>query len=280
MKRSLLALAMAIALLLALPITVNGESPYIIARVSVNSSGIEGNGPSVGASISGDGRLVAFHSYATNLHPDDTDSIIDIFLHDRQSGETALISRASGVNGAKGNGDSTGAQISADDRFVAFGSLATNLHPDDTDDACDVFVRDLANQTTILVSRASGASGAKANQVKGTGCTLAISADGRFVAFESTATNLDPNDTDYLPDIYVRDIQALTTTLVSRASGLNGTKAYGFNQDVAISGNGRIVSFLSSATNLDPDDSDQFTDIYVRDLDNNMTEPISRATGA
>src|SRR4051794_21608541 len=189
---------------------------------------------------------------------------------------TSLESRASGTPGVKGNSDSVDTAVSADGRYVAFTSTATNLDPADSDSGSDVYVRDRLTGTTVLVSRASGAAGAHGN---GGSDVPTISLDGRHVAFQSAATNLDPDDTTGTTDIYVRDLQAPTTTLVSRDTGAAGAKSDGASFEPAISADGRHVAFASTATNL-PDDTDATIDIFARDLDTNATELISRATGA
>src|SRR5262249_31066259 len=119
-----------------------------------------------------------------------------------------LISRASGASGAAANAFALDATISGDGRVVAFDSFASNLDPADGDMIDDVFLRDAQTNTTTLVSRASGANGAKANALS---LDPAVSADGRFVAFTSRASNLDPADGDTTVDVYVRDLQANTT---------------------------------------------------------------------
>src|SRR4051794_27226487 len=134
-----------------------------------------------------------------------------------------LVSRADGPTGAKGNDGSTAAALAAGGRFVAFSSNATNLHPEDADAVSDVLVRDLQSGALVLVSRASGAGGAKGNAGSG---VPSISADGRYVAFASSATNLVAEDTDAASDVFVRDLLTNTTTLVSRASGA-GIKSNG-----------------------------------------------------
>ena len=144
---------------------------------------------------------------------------------------TTLVSRASGSLGAPANHDSGlrgGASISGDGRRVAFSSYATNQIPETSHRAHgtlgrpQVFVRDLVSGRTTLVSRATGRRGAPSNG--GSYAYAAISADD-FVAFESRATNLSRADHDRPYDVYVRDLRANTTTLVSRASGAAGTKA-------------------------------------------------------
>jgi Tol biopolymer transport system component len=235
---------------------------------------------STSPAISADGRYVAFQSRASNLHPDDGDRTLDVFVRDLEANTTTLVSRAGGADGAKANGPSWAgshkAAISADGRYVAFDSWASNLHPDDGDTTPDVFVRDLEANTTTLVSRAGGADGDKGDDYA---VSPAISADGRFVAFESDATNLHPDDGDSNYDVFVRDLEANTTTLVNRATGAAGDKGddQGFNP--AISADGRFVAFESDATNLHPDDGDSNYDVFVRDLEAHTTTLVSRATG-
>lgn len=240
------------------------------------AGGTKGNGAAVRPVISGDGRFVAFFSDSTNLHPDDTDTVADVYVRDLQAATTALASRADGAAGAKGNAESSFPAISATGRYVTFRSAATNLQ-DDTDATFDVFVRDLQASTTTLVSRA-GAAGAKGNAQS---LRPVISADGRYVAFESQATNLDPADGDALRDIFVRDLQERTTALVSRAAGAAGVKGDGDSERPGISADGRSVAFVSAAGNLHPDATTPGAGVVlVRNLDGATTTLASRASGA
>ena len=252
-----------------------------LASRATGATGAKGNGNSFQAlitqAISADGRYVAFRSTASNLDPDDDDATQDVFVRDLQTSTTTLVSRATGVGGAKGNDTSDGVAISADGRLVAFHSDATNLHPDDGDDDQDVFVRDLQTNTTTLASRANGATGDKGNDDSS---YPSLSADGRFLGFHSNATNLLPDDDDFGSDVYVRDLQTNTNTLVSRASGAAGANGDNFSVGGVISADGRFVAFVSAAVNLDPDDSDTEADVYVRALQTNTTTLVSRATGA
>lgn len=248
--------------------------PELISRAS--GDGPVGNGPSLFPSVSADGRYVAFRSEATNLTPDDPDSERDVFVRDRQSGQVTLVSRASGASGVKGNRASFNPRISADGRYVVFRSNANNLVPEDTDDLEDVYVRDLQENQTILVSRASTPVGPKGN---GGSFNASISADGSRVAFRSEATNLSPEDSDPVPDIYVRDLRSNETILVSRASGSTGAKGTGTSEFPVISGNGNRVAFRSESPNLSPDDTDTTEDIFLRDLSSSETVLVSRAAG-
>ena len=214
-------------------------------------------------SVSADGRFVAFESGASNLHPDDGDISLDVFVRDLQADATVLVSRASGVAGAKGNAHSFSASVSADGRFVAFVSGASNLHPDDGVGTQDVLLRDLQADTTVLVSRAAGATGATGN---GNSFSASVSADGLFVAFGTDASNLHLHDSDDTQDVFVRDLQAAMTALVSRASGAAGAKGNGVSRSPSVSADGRSVVFVSGASNLHPDDRDSFSDVFAREL--------------
>jgi Tol biopolymer transport system component len=249
--------------------------PELISRAP--GEGPPGNGASAFPWVSGNGRLVAFRSEATNLVPDDTDTERDIFVRDRQTGDVVLASRASGPNGVKGNRASFNPRMSSNGRFVVFRSNANNLVPEDTDQLEDIFVRDLQTSETTLVSRASTALGPKGN---GGSFNPSISADGRRVAFRSEATNLSPEDTDAVPDIYVRDLQTNETILVSRAGGPTGAKGSAISEFPVISGDGTRIAFRSESPNLDPNDPDVLEDIFLRDLSSNETILISRAAGA
>jgi WD40 repeat protein len=225
-------------------------------------------------SVSQDGRYVAFASTAANLTADDPDTTSDVFIRDTQTGATTLASRATGAAGAKGNGFSGQAQISADGNHVAWTANASNLDPADPDSVADAYVRDLQSSTTSLVGRATGVNGAKANAFTG---IHSISADGRYVGFGTSATNLDPDDND-APGLYVRDVQTSTTSLVDRASGASGAKASPNGFNLALSGDGRFATFFTGATNLSPDDTSTTDDVYVRDLQTFFTSLESRAT--
>src|SRR5689334_12495369 len=241
-------------------------------RVSVSSTGVQGNGPSGlgGVAISGDGRIVAFDSPATNLVPGDTNGHNDVFVRDRQNGTTARVSLSStGRQGNRGSGD-LGLAISADGQFVAFASQASNLVAGDTNlhvcgqGTCgyDVFVRDLQAGTTELVSVSS-------TGVQGNGPSFhpAISRDGRFLAFASAATGLVPGDTNHKGDVLVRDRQAGTTVRASVSSAgqqANGDSGIsGSDQGVALSADGQAVAFASSASNLVQGDTNGKIDIFV-----------------
>jgi Tol biopolymer transport system component len=261
----------------ALGASGDGVLDTTLASRAGGAAGAVGDGSSFNASLSADGRYVAFHSDANNLDPASNDSVTDVFVHDLQANTTTLVSRASGAAGAVGDQASIDPSISADGRYVAFRSDADNLDPDSDDAVTDVFVRDLQADTTTLVSRASGAAGAVGNDGSS---TPSISADGRHVAFASTAGNLDPDSNDSVTDVFVRDLQANSTTLASRASGAAGVVGDDGSSSPSISADGRRVAFDSVADNLDPDSDDSATDVFVRDLQADTTTLASRAAGA
>jgi Tol biopolymer transport system component len=235
-------------------------------RVSVDSAGNQGNSFSLGASISADGRFVAFYSEASNLVPGDTNSSRDIFVRDRLTNTTTRVSVDSAGN--QGNGDSSSPSLSDDGRFVAFPSDASNLVPEDTNGYRDIFVRDTLTNTTTKVSVDSAG-----NQGNFFSFTPSISADGRFVAFESLASNIVPGDTNNTGDIFVRDTLTNTTTNVSVDSA--GNQANSNSRSPSISADGRFVAFYSDASNLVPEDTNGYRDIFVRDTLTNTTTKVS-----
>ncbi|MEG4277568.1 calcium-binding protein [Microcoleus sp. MON1_C1] len=240
-------------------------------RVSVDSAGNPGNGESYLPSISGDGRFVAFASDAANLVPGDTNGSRDVFVRDLSTNTTTRVSVDSAGN--QGNGISnpplSKPSISADGRLVAFASAATNLVPGDTNNSQDIFVRDLLTNTTTRVSVDSAG-----NQAIGNSFSTSISANGRFVAFSSLAFNLVPGDTNNTTDVFVRDLFTNTTTRVSVSS--TGNQGNIFTSSFpSISADGRLVAFVSDATNLAPGDTNNRNDIFVRDLSTNTTTRVS-----
>jgi Tol biopolymer transport system component/pimeloyl-ACP methyl ester carboxylesterase len=238
-------------------------------RVSVASDGTQGDANSGGASISANGRYVAFNSGASNLVPGDTNGERDVFVHDRQTGQTDRVSVAS--DGTQANDMSLHPSISADGRYVAFNSGASNLVPGDTNDRSDIFVHDRETGETSRVSVAS--DGTQANS---SSWISSISADGRYVAFESTATNLVPGDTLSTWDIFVHDRQTGETRRVSVAS--DGTQGNATSGSPSISTDGRHVVFYSSSSNLVPGDTNDVRDVFTHDCQTGQTSRVSVAS--
>ena len=239
--------------------------------VSIDSAGNRSNSFSFDPSLSADGSCVAFVSFATNLVAGDTNGVGDIFVHDRTTGTTTRVSVSSA--GVEADRTCSSPAISADGRYVAFWSGATNLVPGDTNGWTDVFVHDRVTGTTVRVSVDS--NGAQAEN--GGSGKPSISADGRFVAFESNADNLVALDTNRQSDIFVHDLQAGTTIRVNvetsgRQADLGGLGA-------SISADGTRVAFFSPATNLVRGDHNGALDVFVRDLRHSTTKLVSRSVG-
>jgi Tol biopolymer transport system component len=250
--------------------TVRVSLPNLVDQGAL---GTEGNNIVYEPSISADGRYVAFYSQATNLVLVDANGKQDVFVHDTQTGETTCVSLPHGPDqgtlGAESNGNSERASMSADGRYVVFSSFATNLVINDTNNSEDVFVHDRQTGETERVSVDSNG-----NQAGGGSLNASISADGRFVAFESTANDLVPGDTNLSPDIFVHDRQTGGTERVSVDS--NGNQAVGtFNGNPSISTDGRYVAFLSTATNLVAADANNESDIFVHDRQTGETTRVS-----
>jgi Tol biopolymer transport system component len=220
-------------------------------------------------SISANGRFVAFVTYSRDLtNPRGTNDRRDIFVRDLLSNTITPVSVDSAGNQANGIPLSFQPSISADGRFVAFSSGASNLVPGDTNNSGDIFMRDLSTNTTSRVSVDSAG-----NQGNNSSSSPSISSDGRFVAFTSGASNLVPGDTNNQSDIFVRDLSTNTTTRISVDSA--GNQGNNFSYKPSISADGRFVAFRSDASNLVPQDTNNQTDIFVRDLLTNTTTYIS-----
>ncbi len=246
-------------------------------RVSVASDGTQGNEESYTPGISTNGRYITFGSRASNLVSNDTNGVSDAFIHDRLTGQTTRVSVAS--DGSQGNGASGAdsyylgdVSTSADGRYVAFSSQASNLVSDDTNNARDVFVHDRQTGETTRVSIASdGTQGDNISE------NSRISADGRYVAFESEASNLVNGDTNNVRDIFVHDRQTGETTRVSVAS--DGTQGNNVSYDPHISADGRYVAFTSGTSNLISGDTNEADDVFVHDRQTGQTTRISVASG-
>ena len=232
--------------------------------------------------LSGDGRYLAFYSGATNLVPRDRNEKVDVFVHDLESGRTELASVATG--GAQGDDASgyadEGLAISRDGRFVAFASGATNLVEGDRNGVVDVFLRDRRRGTTELISVATG--GRQGNGSSGyLAMGLAVSPDGRFVAFASFASNLVRDDTNGGTDLFLRDRKRRTTARVSVAS--DGSQADGgsgnADSSLGLSDDGRFVAFSSTATNLAARDTGAWTDVFLHDRRSGRTIRVSEGRG-
>lgn len=248
-----------------------GAAPFLSPAIMVQTSGVDLQAPVV---ISADGRYVAFTARNTERLPGGRPGgAAQVYRRDTLTGAIELVSRANGPNGAPADGVQGVPAMSADGNRIAFSSTAS-LHPAHTGSTTEIYVRDIAAGTTVLVSRADGVAGAAANA---TSRNPAISADGNRVAFVTAATNLGV--ADRVSHVYLRDIPTGVTRLVDRASGPAGAAGNGAAEMPSLSRDGRLVAFASNATNLDPDDADSSSDIYVRDMATNVTALVSRRNG-
>ena len=256
---------------------VDDDAGTWIASVSTQGSQCSQASGLLGVAISGDARFVAFDSLASDLVGGDLNGVRDAFVHDRSTHTTTIVSVSTA--GVQGDLASYEPSISGDGRFVAFGSGATTLVAGDTNDHDDVFVRDtLLGQTVrVSVKSTTGNQGDGNSGLAG----VAISSDGRFVVFDSAATNLVGGDTNGSVDVLVHDRQQNTTTRVSLSSaGLQGNNDSGASiGGVSISGDGRFVAFASQASNLVPGDLNLGSDVFVRDRLLNTTTIVSTSTG-
>ncbi|MFO8008039.1 MAG: hypothetical protein R6V05_09915, partial [Candidatus Brocadiia bacterium] len=226
----------------------------VIERVSLDSAGDEVIGNSYAPDVSDDGRYVTFSSYSAGLVSGDANGVSDVFVYDRQTDTIERVSLAS--DGSEGNGASAYSAISDDGRFVAFWSEATNLVTGDTNGHADIFVYDRQSDTIERVSVASDGTQADAASQK-----AAISGTGRYVTFQSEATNLVAGDTNGVRDIFVHDLENDTTERVSLTSG--GGEGSGNSSEPSISDDGRYVSFHSTAGDLVSGDTNFLPDAFV-----------------
>ncbi|CAA6603808.1 hypothetical protein MTBLM1_140018 [Rhodospirillaceae bacterium LM-1] len=230
-------------------------------RVSVDSIGTQADDHSFSPMITPDGRYVVFASDATNLISGDTNGISDVFIHDVQTGTTTRISVDSSGNEA--NNGSYSPSISSDGRYVAFRSSATNLVAGDTNVATDIFLKD--TQTGTLTRISVDSSGNEGNN--GSTSSPAISGNGSYVVFDSSANNLVSGDTNAAQDIFRYEIQTGVTERISvdslgnEANGISNNLTWG-----SISYDGNKIAFGSSATNLVSGDTNGVYDIFLRDL--------------
>jgi Tol biopolymer transport system component len=277
--------------------------------VSSDANGVPGNSTSQQAAVSGDGRYVAFSSFASNLVPGDTNQRPDVFLKDLQTGSIERVSVAS--DGSQGNDGSFAPAISADGRYVAFVSMASNFYSGDSPESWDIFVHDRQTGQTVHVG--SGGNFDEGPSISGDGRYVAfasngtivvydgqtgqsriasvandgtpgngasdypsISADGRYVAFSSVAMNLVSGDTNGVRDVFVRDLLLGTTTRASIAT--DGTQSNGEVPDMerpGISGDGRFITFTSAASNLVQGDMNGVLDTFIHDMTTGQTRRVS-----
>lgn len=274
-RLSILVVAPLMALLLTGPVFDAGAG---VTLASVSASGANSNGSSSQSSLSSGGERVAFMSIATNLHPGDEVPDQDMYVKDLVTGEVFLASSSSSGKKAEGGvGVDFEDALSADGTMATFATTATNLDPKDQDATSDIYVKNLATGELVLASVT--AEGVKSN---GGSHDVTISGDGTRVAFSTRATNLDSRDSDSQEDVYVKDLVTGALHLASTSdSGVKGNFRSGNLGDTPdLSWDGTRVAFTSIASNLDPADTDQTRDVFVKNLDSgDITVACTTDTG-
>ncbi|HEX3628636.1 MAG TPA: hypothetical protein VH280_24770 [Verrucomicrobiae bacterium] len=235
------------ALFLPVFLSIGANLQLVSPIAHPNAPSVGGNGDSYAPIVTPDGRYVVFASTANNLVPTNSDgpinslAVLNVFIRDRLSETTTLVSVSGTLGGADLNSAPTG--ISTNGRYALFESLADNLAPGCSNLVYNVYVRDLINNATTLVSVSTNGTGGSGNSYGS-----AITPDGRYVVFASDASNLVPQDTNGVADVFVRDLLNQTTTLVSTGAVSTGT--WPGSSSPAITPDGQSVVFLSTATNL------------------------------
>lgn len=235
-------------------------------------------------SISGDGRYIAFSSTATNLVPRDVNAAQDVFVRDRVSGRTEIVSvNSAGQQGAGPCAESRSPSISADGRYVAFTSCASNLVPLDLNLARDAFVHDRVTKRTEIVSVSSAGKQTMEPLLNHDSSASSISPDGRYVGVGSNASDLVPDDTNTISDGFVFDRVTRKMRRISVATG--GRQApkpvvgSGGSGGPSLSWGGRYAAFSSYSDGLVEDDTNVAIDGFVHDLQTNTTERVTVRTG-
>ncbi len=248
------------------PAKAGTKRPAAPVRVSVGINGEQPNAGSERLSISGDGRYVVFTSRATNLVRGVADGLSHVYLRDLRCRTTVLVDVNSA--GRRGDGHSWDASISADGRFVAFMSEAPNFARGAPDGLSHAYVRDLRRDTTTLVDVNNAGQKADKDTIQ-----PRISPSGGAVVFMSHASNLATGDVGDTWNVYLRNLQTRTTTLVN--TGLGGSAANGLSYGPSVDASHRFVSFASLASNLVPGDTNKMGDVFLRDLKTRKTTRVS-----
>jgi Tol biopolymer transport system component len=253
-------------------VAVERTPPGLTEMVNVDATGSPAFGASMGPSVSEDGSLVAFIT-SSRLLSKDSNRTWDVYLRERKQLTNELISI--GRRGRPADEPAEGnTSMSANGRFVAFVSAARNLVRGDTNGELDVFVRDRRARRTYRVSVSTAG-----RQGNGESSGVAISEEGRYVAFTSEASNLVRHDTNRAPDVFVHDLVRRRTIRVSVSSSECQSNGSVVDQAPSISSFGTVVAFDSEATNLVRGDRNRAADVFVRDLTRGVTRRVSRGLG-
>ena len=240
-----------------------------VVRASTAADGTQANAISYFPKLSADGTKVAFYSMASNLVAGDTNATADVFVKDLSTG--AVVRASTAADGSQANGASSYLSLAGGGGHVAFMSEASNLVAGDANGTADVFVKNLATGAVVLASASTAGTAANAAAY-----APSVSADGRHVAFHSTASNLVGDDTNGSWDVFVKDLAA--GTLVRASTNAAGEQANGYSYDATLSADGRKIAFVSHASNLVAGDTNGVPDIFVKDLSTGAVVRVS--TGA
>jgi Tol biopolymer transport system component len=236
---------------------VRDRKKRLTTRVSVSSTGEQGDGASSWPAISGNGRFIGFTSTATNLVAGDTNDGGDIFVHDRKTGRTERVSVTS--SGVQTTGSGSFISLSKRGRHVCWWSTAPDLVANDTNGVGDIFVRDRKRGTT---ERVSVSSAGMEGDLESPDCSMGPK--GRYVTFVSRATNLVPGDTNDVQDVFLRDLKKGTTTRLSVSPGGEQGDADCFHP--TFSPDGKWLAYISWSTNLVPGDTNGLFDVFLLHL--------------
>lgn len=263
----LLLFSISVFLLPTTAYTQCGETGYI--RMISRPVGGQSNNHSYSANLSADGRYVVFVSESTGFVPNDTNMVRDLFLYDTQTCQYERVSDA--LDGTQANGMVETFAISSDARYIAFTTWATNLIPGDTvNNALNVYVRDRQLGTLIRIRAYDGSEPLSSLEYP------SMSADGRYIAFQSAAWNLIPGDTNERQDIFVYDRQ--TNSLERIWEGYDGQQSNGFSEKPRIAAEGRYVVFASNATNwVSGEPIDTQYDLYRYDRQSGVVQRVNVA---
>lgn len=228
--------------------------------VSVAAGGVEtetmSDGRSFDPQVSDDGKFVSYRSSSSNLNGGDTNGLVDTYVRDIDAGVNILVSV--GAAGGSGNAESQSNSISGDGKFVAFRSAASDLVPNDTNNVEDIFLRNLTNNTTTLLSvNRTGTASAR-----GQSRFPWLSANAGAVTFSSSANDLVAGDENNQEDVFLRDLVNGPIYLLSTSAANNGSGGNGASFDTYVSRDGRFVTFTSEASDLAAGDSNGRTDVY------------------
>lgn len=239
----------------------------VLECVTKLANGTNANGRSYYSKISRDGRYVVYQSSATNLVAGDTNDREDVFLFDRQTRATTRVSV--GAGGAQSARDSGWASLSAEGRYLAFESLADTWVAGDTNGTWDVFLRDTVNGTVQCLSLAGSQTANDESHL------AAMSSDGSLVVLDSLASNLAPNDTNGVTDLFLWQRGVSGLRLLSRTA--NGSAASDSSDTASISDDNRLILFSSLATNLAVPNYDPGSILFLYDVQSNQLSQLNPA---